>query len=239
MSIFEKGGVLRRGNDLQQYAEHQKRVAAELEQAELDAAKATQEEISEEAFFESVDEELFLESIEKAAEQDYRSNAAAAVIQWIADGDAEYDALDAIIHGLASDDDVEELDDDEYEDYSAITDYVGEFVEQYGAPVESIQLMSEDDDAAEVVFNAVQEALKGKSTDEAVADFAVRGSLMLEAVKKVIRNGQVKLIKVKRKKRRLNAAQKAALKKARRKANTAKAKAKRAKAMRQRKSRGL
>jgi len=67
--------------------------------------------------------------------------------------------------------------------------------------------------------------------DQFIANYSVRENMMLEAVRKVVRDGKVKYIKKPLRKRRMSSAQKAALKKARRKANTGAAKRARRKSM--------
>ncbi|MGL4898780.1 MAG: hypothetical protein ACRC4U_01830, partial [Shewanella sp.] len=76
---------------------------------------------------------------------------------------------------------------------------------------------------------------------ESIAQFSVLGQheAMLEAVKKVVRSGKVKWIKKPLRKKRINGAQRAALKKARMKSNTSAAKAKRRRSMKRRKASGL
>lgn len=62
-------------------------------------------------------------------------------------------------------------------------------------------------------------------------------ALLTEAFKKVVRNGEIKLIRKRLRKKRLTAAQKSALKKARRKAQTGAAKLARKKSMKLRRKR--
>ncbi|GAL07944.1 baseplate or tail tube [Photobacterium aphoticum] len=72
-----------------------------------------------------------------------------------------------------------------------------------------------------------------------IAEFGVRETLMNEAIKKVVRDGKVVTINTNKRKRKMTAAQKAALKKARLKAHSSSAKAARKKAMKTRHSRGM
>ncbi len=198
------------------------------------------QEVTETAFFESVTEDAMLEAVEKMATTGLRQDAAAAVIQWVDGGDSDFDELDALIYGLAGGEDDEELSDSEFEVYDDLLTFAGEYIANVsGADATDIELMFDDAESADRVFAALEEALGGVDSDESLAEFAVRDSMITEAMKKVIRNGQLKMIKKPRRKRRLTGAQKAALKKARRKANTGAAKAARKKSMRKRKSRGL
>lgn len=200
------------------------------------------ESISEQAFFESIDSDQMLEAISKVADSNLRQDAAATVVQWIDGGDADFDELDALLFGMVADDEEGEVDlsDAEYEVYEKLSDFAAEFILSVSSADEAdVELMGDDADSAERVYSAVESALSEKDADEAIAEFAVRESLMLEAVRKVIRNGEVKYIKKRTRKRRMTAAQKAALKKARRKANTGAARAARKKSLRARKSRGM
>ncbi|HHY0551950.1 TPA: hypothetical protein ACVU5P_004269 [Vibrio parahaemolyticus] len=195
-------------------------------------------EIGEALFFESVTDDMLLEAVSKTAETNLRSNAASAVMTWIDEGDASYDELDALIYGFAAGDD-EELDDDELADYNAMMQFTYEFLVSNGADASQVQSMEESADAAEAVFNSVKESVKAKDESELIADFSVRENMMLEAKKKVIRDGEVKYVKKKTKKHRQTPAQKQALKKAQKKSNTSAAKAKRRKSNRVRKSHGM
>ncbi len=207
-------------------------------------APAVQEEqapVTEAAFFESVTEDSMLESVSKMATQGVRQEAASAVMQWVSGGDSSFDELDSLLFGFA----VEDTDDEdgditsaEEDHYNDLVDAAGEFLAQFADDTD-VELMAEDEEAADRVFAAVESGLADSDSDETLAEFAVRESMMTEAVKKVIRNGKVKLIKKPLRKKRLSSAQKAALKKARRKANTGAAKAARKKSMRARKSRGM
>lgn len=206
---------------------------------ELTQEPAPAEEVTETAFFESVNDDQMLEAISKAAESNMRSAAAAAVIQWIEEGDAEADAFEALAYGLAGGE-TEELTEDEAEDFEKYLGLMVDFTLQLGASAESTQgLVDGDDDAAETVYDSVESALADQDTDELIATFGVRENLMMEAKKKVIRDGKVVTINTKKKKRRMSSAQKAALKKARSKANSSAAKAARKKSNNMRKSRGM
>ncbi|EGQ7810387.1 hypothetical protein I6Y99_004431 [Vibrio parahaemolyticus] len=195
-------------------------------------------EIAESLFFESVTDDMFLEAVSKTAETNLRSNAAASVMTWIDEGDASFEELDALIYGFAAGDD-EELDDDELADYNTMMNYAYEFLVSNGADASQVQSMEENEDASEAVFNAVKESTKAKDDAELIADFSVRETMMLEAKKKVVRDGEVKYVNKKTKKHRQTPAQKASLKKAQKKSNTSAAKAKRRKSNRVRKSHGM
>lgn len=196
---------------------------------------------TETAFFESVSEDAMFEAVSKAAIVNRRADAAAAVFQWIEDGDADFDALDAIVFGLAGGTDDEELTDDEVDQYNLLLGDVGDFlVNVCELSVKDVEAMFEgDNDKAEKVFEETEEKIRVLDEAEVIAEFSVRESMMLESVKKVVRDGKIVTIKTNRRKRRMTPAQKAALKKARSKANSSAARAARKKAMRLRKSRGI
>lgn len=227
-SIFQEGAVLARPFRIPQ---------AQPEQASV------VEEVTETAFFESVEtQDAMLESISAMSDQQQRQDAAAAVIQWVDGGDADFQELDALLFGLAAGDDEGEveLDDTDNATYEQLSDHAAAFMTSFaGVDSTDVELMGDDDDAAERVYEALESSLSDQDSDETIAEFAVRESVMLESVRKVIRDGEVKYIKKRQRKRRMTAAQKAALKKARRKANSSAARAARKKSMRARKSRGM
>lgn len=197
-------------------------------------------EITEQALFESMEDNAMFEAVNRAAEISARSDAAAAVCQWVDEGDAEADAFESMAFGLAGGDEAEELSDDQAETFLESLSNMTDFALQLGASPEAVQgLVDGDDDAAELVFESIESALETQTSDELIADFGVREQLILEAKKKVIRDGKIVTINTKKRKRRMSAAQKAALKKARSKAHRSAGKAARKKAMRMRKSRGM
>ena len=78
-----------------------------------------------------------------------------------------------------------------------------------------------DEDAADAVAHQISQMLDdaGESDTDIISRFAVGGAIFDEATKKVIRNGEVKLIKKKKRKKRLSGKQRAAMKKMRMKAH--------------------
>ncbi len=179
----------------------------------------------------------------EAAENSLRTEAMGAVLTWVEDGDWTYDALDALLEGLASDTDDDELTDDEQEQYEALWETAIEALESLGASESNIeQAVGGDDDAAEKLGNFLAGKLDDvtKSDDDLVAEFGVGGSLVMESGRRVIRNGETRRMPRRRKrKRRMTAAQRAALKKARRKAHNSGARRSRKRSMRRRKQMGL
>lgn len=179
----------------------------------------------------------------EAAENSLRTEAMGAVLTWVEDGDWSYDALDALLEGLASDTDDDELTDDEQEQYEALWETAMEALESLGASESNIeQAVGGDDDAAEKLGKFLAGKLDDvtKSDDDLVAEFGVGGSLVMESGRRVIRNGETRRMPRRRKrKRRMTAAQRAALKKARRKAHNSGARRSRKRSMRRRKQMGL
>ncbi|EGQ9764651.1 hypothetical protein RDG75_004131 [Vibrio alginolyticus] len=222
-SIFQEGGLLDRPF----------RIPQVKQEPEV-------QPITEQAFFESVEtKDALFESVSAMATSQARQDAAAAVVQWVEGGDADYDELDALLFGMVeggdSDEEVE-LDDIQNEQYEQLTKFASEFMATFsGVDSADVALMDEDDSAADRVYEALENALSDVNNSEAIADFAVRESVMMEAKERVIRNGKPTYINKRKRKRRMSAAQKAALKKARRKAHTSAAKASRAKSMNLRK----
>ncbi|MCG3884106.1 hypothetical protein I3271_05350 [Photobacterium leiognathi] len=202
-------------------------------------AVTAEEETTEQAFFESIEDDQMLEAMEQSAQVQLRSDAAAAVISWVDDGDAESAAIDSLAYGLAGGEG-EELTDEQDKEYAKIYGLMTDFAMQMGATEKDCQAMVDGDDAAaDRVFSVIEAQLENNDEAELIANFAHREKLMLEAKKKVIRDGKVVIINTNRRKRIMSAAQKAALKKARLKAHSAAGKAARKKAMRMRKARGL
>ncbi len=222
-SIFQEGGLLDRPF----------RIPQVKQEPEV-------QPITEQAFFESVEtKDALFESVSAMATSQARQDAAAAVVQWVEGGDADYDELDALLFGMVeggdSDEEIE-LDDIQNEQYEQLTKFASEFMATFsGVDSADVALMDEDDSAADRVYEAMENALSDVNNSEAIADFAVRESVMMEAKERVIRNGKPTYINKRKRKRRMSAAQKAALKKARRKAHTSAAKASRAKSMNLRK----
>lgn len=185
---------------------------------------------------------MILEAANRSAMQNALSNAADAVFAWADSGDLTFDSLDGFVQAIAgiSDDDTEvtEEQDDAYNEAWA---NVADFLAACGVDDDLIEALTddEDDDAAADVGSAIA-GLDSDDRDELEAAFVVAGTsdeMLTEAFKKVVRNGEIKLIRKRLRKKRLTAAQKSALKKARRKAQTGAAKLARKKSMKLRRKR--
>ncbi len=198
-------------------------------------------EQTEAEFFESVSEESILESIQKVANINERMSAGAACVQWAQGGESSFDTLDAMLFGMAGGQSDVELTDGQAAMYESLQAHAGEFLLSVGGAQDHqlAEMMEGDEEVTDAIFESLSSALESVDTDEAIAEFAVRESMMMEAKKKVIRDGKVTIINTKKRKRRMSAAQKAALKKARAKAHSSAAKAARKKSNRMRDSRGM
>ncbi|MCC8379059.1 hypothetical protein [Xenorhabdus sp. PB30.3] len=189
-------------------------------------------------------EDMLLEAVYKKAEQDSRGIAAAAVIDWVQNGEGTFDAFDEFALGLADllQDSDDLLTDEQIDDYNMWLGFMADAAVSMGADQSDVTAMIDnaDDDAADAVLSAID--VSPDDEDDIIAEFAVTGGddgAMMEASIKVVRDGVVKLIRKQPRPRRLSAAQKSALKKARMKAQTASAKKARKKSNLIRKKRGL
>ena len=147
------------------------------------------------------------------------------------------DAADAVF----SDDDDSEVTEEQDDAYNEAWANVADFLAACGVDDDLIEALAddEDDDAAADVGASIA-GLDSDDRDELEAAFVVAGTsdeMLTEAFKKVVRNGEIKLIRKRLRKKRLTAAQKSALKKARRKAQTGAAKLARKKSMKLRRKR--
>lgn len=198
--------------------------------------------MTEKAFFDGVTDKQMLDAVANVALQSARADAMAMVIEWVADGDDTAEGLDIYAQALADvDEDGEVSGDEEQAAYEQALTQMAEALVSLGVSVQvATDAMGGDDGAAAKAFVAAGDALDGDvDADDLISAFSVRESMMMDAVVKVIRDGKLKLIRKPLRKKRLSAAQRAALKKARMKANTAAARTARKKSMRMRKSRGM
>lgn len=188
------------------------------------------------------DEGIYEAAIADLAESQLRSEAMGIALTFVADGDYSPEYLEAMLMGFVDEDEDDDLSESETLHYEALAESLAEAFTALGASKDNARsAIAGDEEAAETLGDYLAGKLEDnpKSDDEIVAKFAVEGGMVLEAKKRVIRDGKVTWIKVPTRKRRLSAAQRAALKKARMKANTSAAKRARGKAMRQRKQRGM
>ncbi len=186
--------------------------------------------------------DLITESAVTRDSENIRAVCIAAAIEWVEMG-GDYDDLDSLAVGIADIDEDGEISEDEDDDYNATLKCLGKALMALGASASDVNSLieDEDDNLADDVVLAIKAALKktDKAQDDIISTFSKSGSLMLEAVKKVIKDGKVKFVKKRLKKRRMSALQRQALKKARRKAHSGSARRNRKKSMKARKSRGM
>ncbi len=187
--------------------------------------------------------QMILEAANRSAMQNALSNAADAVFAWADSGDLTFDSLDGFVQAIAgiSDDDDSEVTEEQDDAYNEAWANVADFLAACGVDDDLIEALAddEDDDAAADVGASIA-GLDSDDRDELGAAFVVAGTsdeMLTEAFKKVVRNGEIKLIRKRLRKKRLTAAQKSALKKARRKAQTGEAKLARKKSMKLRRKR--
>ncbi|TMO87707.1 hypothetical protein [Pseudoalteromonas ruthenica] len=204
--------------------------------------KQEPEEITETNMFESLEEPLMMEAISKAAISSIRSNAMAAVFTYADEGFTTAEELDSMAVGIADIDEDGDVSESEQEDYEQALNAIAQALEHIGVSESLItSALSDDSDEAaeEIALHIANFADDVEDEDKYIAEYAVREPLMMEAMRKVVRDGKVKWVKKPLRKRRMSSAQRAALKKARRKANTGAAKRARSKSMRTRKKAGL
>lgn len=197
---------------------------------------------TEKAFFDGVTDQQMLDAVSSAASQAARADAMAMVIEWVADGDDSAEGLDIYAQALADvDEDGEVSGDDEQAVYEQALTLMAEAMVSMGVSAQvATDAMGGDDAAAAKAFVAIGDALsEDVDPDDVISAFSVREAMMMDAVVKVVRDGQIKMIRKPLRKKRLSPAQRAALKKARAKANTAAARTARKKSLRIRRSRGM
>lgn len=182
------------------------------------------------------------QAIEDFAEQQLRAEAMGIALTFVEEGEFSSDALQGLMFGFIEDTDSEELSDEDAAHYESLAMSVVDAFKALGASEENvIAAIDGDEDAAESLGDFISSKLEDnpKSDEDIISRFAVENGMVLEAVKRVVRDGQMKMIRVPTRRKRLSAAQRAALRKARKKANTSAAKRARLKSMRKRASRGL
>lgn len=192
-----------------------------------------------------------------------RADAMSALLTWIEEGDFSYDTLDECIVVVADIDGDYEITEEEENYFNDVWQEVPDALLSLGADKADVVGLvdgpgKESDKAAARIGKELSEKMEEEEADadSLIAGFAFGEEAILESVsydtslhgileatykrKKVVRNGQVQVVR----KRvsghvRQSAAQKASLKKARRKSHTATANLNRRKSMRKREQRGL
>lgn len=176
------------------------------------------------------------------AESSTRFRGITAALEWVSAGDFTFQALDDLAYGLADLDEDGEVTEEEEDEYNAILAAAGDALVFLGGNAKNVSaLLDEDDDAGLKLGTMLTDKLDNteEDDDEIILRFAMPKGMITEAVAKVVRNGKVVFVRKKLKRKRISAAQRAALKKARRKSNSAAARFARKKSMKLRKSRNM
>jgi hypothetical protein len=182
--------------------------------------------------------------VEKMSKQQLRTQGMSIALVWVDDKDATFDTLAALAVGMADADGDKEIGEDEEEHYNDLLAEIGGALIALGGAEDNVHdfLENESTEAGKKLVAHLAKKLDGVETDDdtLITRYAAKGQdMILEAYKKVIRNGKVTFKRKRVKKFKMNAGQKAAMKKARKKSNTASAKRNRKKSMRLRKKSGL
>ena len=180
---------------------------------------------------------------EDMAEKMGKADAMAAALQWVEDGEYTYDALDNLVYGMTIEDPEADEPEVDEEAYTEMLNGVAGALVELGASKDGVVsfLQDEDDEAGEIIGNKLSAVMDSVTDDDftLISRYAA-GGMVLDAMEKVVRDGEVTWIQKKpRKKRIMTAAQKIALKAARMKAHTGASMRKRKKSMRIRKTSGL
>lgn len=188
--------------------------------------------------------------MEAASDTSAKSLAMSAVLAWIEAGDFTYQAMEEYIAGITDLDGDEEFSEDETALFNDVLAACADAFLSFGADADNVsEFLNDESDAAgkklgDFVSSAVDE--ESATDEDIIAGFSGDGSVMesgvLEASFKkmrVVRGGEVKIVKKRLGKVVLSAAQKAGLKKARRKAFSATAKLHRFKSIKVRKQHGM
>ncbi|MBC2622725.1 MULTISPECIES: hypothetical protein [Citrobacter] len=178
--------------------------------------------------------QMILEAVAAQVTSASLADSATAVFDWASSEDSSYDNLDAFAQSLAGiDDNTDEPTDEEMDDYYTILAEMANFMVSVGIDEDAVTTFFDDaDDEMGASIASQLSDIDPDEQDELVATYSVSGDdTMTEALKKVVRNGKVKLIRKPFRKHRRTSAQRMALKKAQRKANTAQGKLHRKKSM--------
>lgn len=200
-------------------------------------------------------EDILLEAAADFVEKDDKVTAMTAILDWVANGDFSYDALEETVVD-AGDINTDEPDEDDIEDYNELWSSVADALIALKANKDDVMILMQGDDeemekAARRVGDTVSKFLDDCEMDdtELIKNFAFGAALesALESgfytKKNVIRNGKLvrnaKVRKAGAPKAHLTSKQKAGLKKALRKAQSASAIKARKRSMLKRKKFGL
>ena len=176
-------------------------------------------------------------------EKQLRASAMSIALAWVEDANFSFPAIDALVIGMSDLDEDGEVSEEEEDFYNELLWSLGDALVALGGNKGQVETFidKEDDDAGAKLGAFLKKKLDETEDDDAdiIGRFVIKGDMVFEATKKVIRNGKVVLIRKPVRKKRLSAAQRMGLKKARRKSNTGAARLARKKSMRLRKQRGI
>ncbi|HFF6542500.1 TPA: hypothetical protein ACGD7D_004602 [Escherichia coli] len=147
--------------------------------------------------------QMILEAANRSAMQNALSDAADAVFAWADSGDLTFDSLDGFVQAIAgiSDDDDSEVTEEQDDAYNEAWANVADFLAACGVDDDLIEALADDeDDDAAVDVGASIAGLDSDDRDELEAAFVVAGTsdeMLTESFKKVVRNGEIKLIRKK------------------------------------------
>lgn len=191
----------------------------------------------------SIPESVLDAASDDLGEKQLRANSMSAALAWLEGDEFTYESFEALVAGLADLDDDGDITEPEEDLFNELLVMTADALTVLGGADANVKTFIDDEntDAGEKLAAHLNDKLSGneKSDAEIITEYAVKAKLVLDATQKVVRNGKVKLIKKRTKKRRMSPKQKAALKKARRKANNSGARRKRAKSMKQRSQRNM
>ena len=172
------------------------------------------------------------------AAQQIKASAMSLALAWVEMGEHSYSALESSALAIADLDDSGDIDDSE-EEYvnELLSATMDAFVSLGGDSGNVASFVNDEDDAAGATLGAfLSDKMDGTETDDEtlIANYAAGSDQVLESVKKAVRGGKVTFIrkKIRGRHAKLNALQRAGLKKARSKAFTSAAKVPRKKSFR-------
>jgi hypothetical protein len=188
-------------------------------------------------------EEASPQSVADFGLQQLRAAAMAVALAWVAGKGYSFEDLDFLVQDAADLDGDMEIGADEEEYYNTLFSFVGEALIALGGDQDNVQTFidSEDSEAGAKLGSFLSEKIDGNNVNDGdlINNYAVGDTPILESTVKAIRGGQLTFITKKVRRRKLNAAQRMALKGARLKANTSAAKKARKHSMRLRAKMGL
>ena len=195
-----------------------------------------------------IDQRLMDAAVDDRAEVLFRSEAMAAALTFVEEGDYSQDALTALVTGLAGcDTGLAYLSNDQQECYDDLMTMTADALVSLGANADNIRefIESSDPNTANEAGSKIGKFLRLKlleeevNEDEVIARFAIAPQLLVESAAQVLRNGRVPLTRKALYLKQLTGVQKLTVEKAQIKAHGAFKRLWRAKVAKRRKSRGM